>query len=224
MPNHSENKVKIAIAADQGILRSGLRMLINAQSDMQVVGEASRIRAIAAVLGNTNADVLLLDLGTPGGSAFQALRQARSDFPAIRVLVLTMHSEVALARAALAAGAAGFVLKQSGDPELFVAIRAAYRGRVYIDPSVARAVVSVQPAGKGQPSSRLLSNREQQVLELLAQGYSNHEIADRIYLSIKTVETYRTRIAEKLGLRSRAEIVRYALKTGLLSPEHILNE
>jgi two-component system, NarL family, response regulator NreC len=199
-------------------------MLINAQSDMRVVGEASRTADIPAVLEKTSTDVLVLDLGMPEGSGFQALKQVQASFPATRVIMLTLHNEVALARAALAAGAAGFVLKQSAHPELFSAIRAAHGGGVYIDPSIARGMIPLHPDSRTPGSARLLSEREQEVLRLTAEGYSNHEIAARIHLSTKTVETYRTRITEKLGLRTRAEMTRYALITGLLSAEHILNE
>jgi len=216
------NAIRVVIVDDHGIFRAGLRMLINSQSDMQVVGEAATISKIASVVTEMKPHVVLLDVGMPGGSGLQVLKQLQSQSERVRAIILTMHNDAALLRFALSAGAAGFVLKQAADQVLISAIRATYNGGVFIDPTLVGGVVPPssrsQIAGEKYP----LSDRQQQVLCSLAQGYGNQEIARRLHVSVKTVETYRSRISEKLGLRTRAEITRYALSTGLLKAEDVL--
>jgi two-component system response regulator NreC len=208
--------IDVAIADDHGILRSGVRMLINSQPDMRVVAEASGTAEIISAVERAEPHILLLDIGLAGDSGLTALKQMRTKRPLIRAIILTMHSDVALMRSAVAEGAAGFVLKQAADTELLLAIRAVHRGGLFIDPSLAAEFMAEKATA---PAGNLLSRREKQVLQLIAQGNANQEIANRLYVSVKTVETYRARLAEKLGLRSRKEITRYALLTGLLSPE-----
>jgi DNA-binding NarL/FixJ family response regulator len=215
-------RIRILIADDHAVLRTGLRMLIGSQRDLEVVGEASdgdeAVRKAAAL----RPDVALVDISMPGSGGIKAIERIRQATPATRVLVLTMHDVPAYLRAALAAGAAGYVVKRAADSDLLAAIREVHRGRTVLDPALAARVVQggLRRRGTAGPSPTApLSQREQEVLELVAQGYTNQQIADHLGLSVKTVETYRARLVEKLGLQSRAELVRYALDSGLFGGE-----
>ena len=210
--------IQVAIADDHAILRSGLRMLIQSQPDMQVVAEAENgIKAIEIVSEHVP-DALLLDLTMPGLGGMQALPRLLAVQPQLRILVLTMHDDVAYARSALAAGARGFVLKRSVDAELLAAIRAVHRGGTFIDPTLTEALVG-QAIGRRTSGDSVLSKREEQVLCAFAEGFAPKEIAARLHLSVKTIETYRARISEKLELRTRNDMVRYCLEAGLLTAE-----
>jgi DNA-binding NarL/FixJ family response regulator len=210
-------KIRVLIADDHAVLRSGLRLLINAQPDMEVVGEAASGPEALDRAGSLRPDVLTLDLSMPGGRGIPVLERLRQQCPDTRVLVLTMHDAAAYLRAALAAGAAGYVVKTAADTELLTAIRAVAQGRTFVDLSLP-AGAGGRPARPAQPGQAALSPRELAVLRLLAQGHTNQEAADRLFLSVKTVETYRARIAEKLGLRTRADLTRYAVEAGFLRP------
>jgi two-component system, NarL family, response regulator NreC len=209
-------KIEIAIADDHVILRAGVRMLVNAQSDMRIVAEGGSVPEILVAIQNIEPDVLLLDIGLTGGSGLVVLKQVRIKRPMVKVIMLTMHNDVSLMRSAVAEGASGFVLKQAADTDLLSAIRAVYKGGMFIDTSLAAAFMAEKA---NAPGGSLVSRREKQVIQLLAHGYSNQEIARHLYISVKTVETYKARIAEKLGFHSRKEITRYAVLTGLLRPE-----
>jgi two-component system, NarL family, response regulator NreC len=217
-------KIRLVVADDHAILRAGLRMLINAQPDMTVVAEAQDgIEAVQAI-HNLNPDVAILDVTMPRSGGLDAIKEIVSRNHSTRVLLLTMHEEPAYLRTALAAGAAGYVLKKSVDADLLSAIRAVYKGRTYVDSELAEVLVrdAFRRDGNdraGSTGQNVLSDREMQVLKLVAEGFSSREISEQIYVSTKTVETYRARFAEKLGLKSRAQIVRYALNLGLLSSE-----
>jgi two-component system, NarL family, response regulator NreC len=215
-------RIRILIADDHAVLRAGLRMLIDSQKDLEVVGEASdgdeAVRKAAAL----RPDVALVDISMPGSSGIKAIERIREAAPATRVLVLTMHDMPAYLRAALAAGASGYVVKRAADSALLAAIRDVYRGRTALDPALAASVVQSglrRRGATGAGPTTPLSQREREVLELVAQGYTNQQIADHLGLSVKTVETYRARLVEKLGLQSRAELVRYALDSGLFGGE-----
>lgn len=223
MAKTDDGRTRIVLADDHAILRSGLKMLIGTQPDMVVVGEAARMSEVAAVIAEAKPHVLLLDIAMPGGTALQTLKEVVGNHAPTRVLILTMHRDIALVRSVLSAGACGFVLKQAADSDLLSAIRAVRQGGLFIDPTVARDLLPF-PAPARTPSRNLLSDRELQVLKALAQGHTNQDVAARLSLSVKTVETYRTRIAEKLGLRSRREITRFALATGLLTAEDAFEE
>jgi|ERR1700733_4468038 two-component system response regulator NreC len=216
-------KIRLVVADDHAILRSGLRMLINAQPDMEVVGEAEDgIEAVQAIQ-KANPDVAILDVTMPKSGGLNAIKEIVARNRSTRILLLTMHEEPAYLRTALAAGAAGYVLKKSVDADLLSAIRAVYKGRTYVDSELADILVrdafGKKEDGAGSGADSLLSDRELQVLKLVAEGFSSREIAEQIFISTKTVETYRARFAEKLGLKSRAQIVRYALNLGLLASE-----
>ena len=214
-------RIRVLLADDHAVLRAGLRVLINGQPDMEVVGEASTGEEAVGLALAAKPDVVLLDLTMPGAGGIEATRRIVHDCPPARVLILTMHDDVAYLRSVLAAGASSYVLKRSADTELLSAIRITHRGGTYLEPSLAGAVVQDalgRRARHGDASARnALSDREREVLCLVAQGHTNQEIAKRLSLSVKTVETYRARLMTKLGLRTRADLVRYALAVGLLA-------
>jgi len=206
-------------------------MLIAAQPDMEVVGEAADGDEAVRKALETRPDVALVDISMPGIGGIKAIERIHQECRETRVLVLTMHDVPAYLRSVLAAGGSGYVVKSAADSELISAIRAVSRGRTVLDPALALRVVqgtlgrkpTSAQTGPGVPVSPL-SQREREVLELVAQGYTNQQTADQLGLSVKTVETYRSRLVEKLGLRSRADLVRYALDSGLFgtapAPQH----
>jgi two-component system response regulator NreC len=211
------NRIRVLIVDDHTILRSGLRKLLEIEPDIEVVGEAADVTGAATAIRSLKPDVVTLDVSMPGGSGISLIQQVRDDSPGTRFVVLTMHADPAYCRTAVAAGAQGYVLKTSADTDLLVAIRAVHRGQVFIDlPSSENptGVLSQAPA----PKRSALSDREEQVLLLLARGHTNQEAAEKLVISEKSVATYRARLLTKLGLKTRAELVRYALESGLLSP------
>ena len=214
--------IRVLIADDHAVLRAGLRMLIDAQSDMKVVGEAADGAETVNRARELESDVVLLDLSMPGPpSAVTIERLARLD-PSPRVLVLTMHDDPVYLRSALQAGASGYVVKKAADVELLSAIRVVHGGGTFVNltrPGEAQPGQEVRRVLRDSPAAGLprpLSRREVEVLRLLAQGYTNHEAADRLAVSIKTIETHRKRLSDKLGLKSRAELFRFAVESGLL--------
>jgi len=219
-----ESKITVLLADDHAVLRAGLRMLLENQPDMTVIGEADDGLAALRLVHELAPHVLLLDVSMPGMDGLQALRAIRADAPQCRVLLLTMHEEEAILRQALQAGAAGYVLKQSAEAELLTAIRAAARGEAFVDPRLTRLMIesylsasrpSVSAGEEALPSEGL-SEREKEVLLLAAQGFANKEIAERLGLSVKTVETHKAHIAQKLGLKSRVDWLRYVRQKGWL--------
>jgi len=211
--------IRVVIADDHAVLRAGLRLLLESQPDLQVVGEAGEGWETLHVVEQCKPDVVLLDLSMPGPGGLEVLREIKRRAPGTKVLVLTMHEDEGYLRNVLRAGGSGYVVKKAADAELLSAIRAVSRGGVYIDPSLTRGLVEdiLEEEGQGRrPDENVLSEREREVLVLLALGHTNQEIANKLCLSVKTVETYRARIQEKLQLHSRAALVRYALEKGLL--------
>ncbi len=194
-------------------------MLLNAQEDFVVVGEATNGPEAVDAVQKHSPDLLLLDLSMPGCDGLQVLEQVKRDFSQVRVLVLTMHEEEGYLRRAFELGAAGYCPKSAADAELISAIRAVMRGNVYIHPSHARLLLDKMiPTSKdAPPGSAELSERERAVLKLVALGNTNQDIAEQLSLSVKTVEAYRSRGLEKLGLASRAALVRYAIQQGWMS-------
>jgi len=223
------HKIRVMIADDHAILRAGLRMLVNAQTDMEVVSEAADGEKAVQTARETKPDVALLDLTMPRVGGMKALQQIARDCREVRVLVLTMHDDPAYLRSAMAFGASGYLLKRAVDAELIAAIRAVYRGGVYVDPRLASVLVEDmrgEGSSKADPTrpSNILSRRELQVLRLVARGYTSAEIAKQVFVGVKTIETYRSRFAEKLGLRTRSDVVRFAVQMGLLTPESLESE
>jgi len=214
--------IRVLIADDHSVLRAGLRMLLNAQSDIDVVGEAVDGRDVTRKARELKPDVCLLDLSMPGPRSGNVIRGVLEASPKTRVLVLTMHDDAAYLRSALAAGASGYLVKKAADSELMSAVRAVHAGRTFVDLTYsvggANLSLSRKSPGEGQRPKKL-SAQERRVLQLLGEGHSNQQIADRIRVSVKTVETYRTRLSEKLGLRGRAELYRFAAESGILESE-----
>jgi two-component system response regulator NreC len=201
-------------------------MLLGAQPDMEVVGEAEDGAAAVQRALDLKPDVVVMDITMGGMNGLEATREIKGRLPQTKVLVLTMHENEEYLRQMLEAGATGYVLKQAVDTELAVAIRAVQRGEVYLYSSFTRVLLggleddedSEESASQSESYGRL-SQREREVLRLVALGYTNRQIADQLYLSVKTVETYRARLMVKLDLQSRSALVRYALRTGLLDDE-----
>jgi two-component system, NarL family, response regulator NreC len=220
-------KIRIFIADDHAVLRAGLRLLLQTQDDMEVVGEAGDFTETLSQLHIVEPDIITLDLSMPGGLGLKALEKIRDTAPASRVIVLTMHDDPAYLRTALAMGACGYVVKSAADTELISAIRAVSQGRVFVDArssTTTSGATTAQPAAAIQAKSQFntLSAREKEVLVLIAQGHTNQAVADRIDLSVKTVESYRSRLMEKLGLKNRADLTRFAIEHRLLN--HGLSE
>ncbi len=228
MPARTQ-KIRVMIVDDHAILRAGLRMLVNAQADMEVVSEAPDGEKAVQAAGETKPDVTLLDLTMPRVGGMKALQEIVRKCRETRVLILTMHDDPAYLRSGLAAGASGYLLKRAVDTELLAAIRAVHRGGIFLDPRLANVLVQdvlVKRGKRVDPTEpvNILSDRELQVLKLVAQGYTSSQIAKQIAVGVKTVETYRTRFAEKLGLRTRRDVIRFAMQMGLLTSETLETE
>jgi two-component system, NarL family, response regulator NreC len=212
-------EIRIVIADDHSVLRAGLRMLLDAQMDMKVIGEAGSGVELLALLAQIAPDLILLDLTMPGLGGLETLPLLRKTIPEARILILTMHDDESYLRQALREGASGYVLKKAADSELIAAIRSVMRGEVYVHPSLTRALLEDMlpndQAGSDNPWDTL-SEREREVLLLVARGHTAAKIAENLNLSAKTVETYRARGMEKLGLRSRAALIQFALSHNLL--------
>lgn len=203
---------RILIADDHPIVRSGLRGLLESESDLVVLGEAESAQRAAELASEQHVDVALLDLSMPGGGV-AGIRAVKAAAPQCRVLVLTMHDDAASVRDAFAAGADGYLVKRSPEEHLVGAIRAVMSDKRFVDPSLDASLAEAD--AEDRPS---LSRRERQVLEQVARGHTNKEVATVLDVSVKSVETYRSRVLEKLGLKSRAELVQYAIDNGLLDP------
>jgi DNA-binding NarL/FixJ family response regulator len=218
-----DSKIRLLVADDHAILRSGLRVLLSAQPDMEVVGEAADgAEALREALAS-RPDVVLMDVAMGSENGLDATRRIKEQAPEIKVLVLSMYDDESYLHRALEAGASGYALKRAADTDLLSAIRAVARDEMYLHPALTRMVVtdllrreSAAPAAP-RPLDPNLTDRETEVLRLVALGHTNQEIADALFLSVKTVESYKGRLMEKLGLRGRAALVRYAVEAGLLA-------
>jgi len=207
------DSIRIVIADDHAIVRRGLRQLLEEEDGFQVVAEADNVADARRFVRGHRPDVLVLDLNMPGEQSIDAIPRLREEFPATQIVVLTMQNEPAYARNALGAGVLGYVLKESADDELVQAIRAAIAGEHYLNPRLGAKVASEPPPGP--PDG--LSDRELEILRLIALGYTNAQVAEELYLSVRTVENHRAQIQSKLRLTDRAEMVRYALDRKLVS-------
>ena len=215
----STRTLRIVLADDHAVVREGLKSLINAQTDMSVVGEAADGEAACLTAMALSPDVLVMDLSMPTLGGAEATARVRRECPGVKVLALTVHEERVYLTQLLRAGASGYVLKRAAASELVRAVRTVASGGTYIDPSMAGSLVEGYLDRQDvatQAARHPLSERERDVLMRIAQGFSNKEIAAALGLSVKTVETYKARVAEKLGLRTRVAIVRYAAEQGWL--------
>jgi DNA-binding NarL/FixJ family response regulator len=214
--------IRVLIADDHAVFRSGIRALLEKESDIRVVAETGSGTDTIRAAGEVAFDVLLLDITMPGLTGPKVAEQVLAKRPSLAIVVLTMHEDEYYLQEMLRIGAQAYVLKKSTGTELVQAIRAVYRGDSYIDPALARLVISPY-VGKSAPvaKSRLdvLTPREQEVCRLLAYGHTNAEVAEKLFISDRTVETHRTNIMSKLELRNRAELVRFAIDNGLLKLE-----
>jgi DNA-binding NarL/FixJ family response regulator len=210
--------LKILIADDHALLRDGLKVLVNAEPDMEVIGEAENGKIVVEMARQLKPHIVLMDISMPEMNGAHAARRLKSLCPTIKVLALTAHEDNSYLRHMLEAGASGFLLKRAAAEQLIHAIHVVADNGCYIDPTFAGKVLSnfIRPISKSTKDRNELSERETEVLRLTAWGYSNKEMATRLDISVKTVETYKSRLLEKLQLTSRTEIVRYAVRHGWL--------
>lgn len=213
--------IRIVIADDHEIVRSGFAMILETQPDMIVIGDAADGSEAYNLVARLKPDILLLDISMPPGeSGLMACEKIARDFPTTRTVILTMFEETDYLFYTLRGGASGYLLKNASTAELLKAVRTVAAGEIYVQPKMAERLTEKlldRPETRDRDPYQLLSNRELEVLTLLAQGYTNKEIAERIFLSVKTVETHRAKIYAKLGIESRAELVHLAIRYHLLS-------
>ena len=209
--------VRVALCDDHAVVRSGLRRILEAEADLEVVGEAGSVKEAVALAADSRPDVFVMDVGLPDGSGINATAEVLRVSPATRVLVLTVHDDIAYLRRAFEAGAVGYLVKEAADIELVLAVRQVASGKQYVHPALGAALLApdAPPARVGGPGGEL-SDRELEVLRMIALGLTNAEIGERLYVSVRTIETHRSHIHEKLNVRNRAELVRRARAAGLL--------
>jgi two-component system response regulator NreC len=208
--------IRVVLVDDHAILRSGLRRVLDAEPDIEVVGEAeSADRAVFEALAN-KPDVVVMDLVMPGKSGIEGMPAVLQAVPDVKLLVLSMQDDPRYVREAFEAGAAGYVLKEAADTEVVGALRAVAAGERYVHPTLGARLVAAEAEERKRAEADPLSEREREVLRLLALGHTNQEIAKMLYISVRTAETHRAHIMQKLRLTTRAELVRYALHQGLL--------
>lgn len=205
----------IVLADDHAVVRSALRMLLEAEPDFEVVAEAGDAPSAIRYVRGHKPTVLILDLNMPGPSSLESIPAIKEASPDTQIVVLTMQAETAFARQALQAGVVGYVLKEAADDELVKAVRSAAEGQTYLQPALG-ARLAAEPEGGAKDD---LSEREIEVLRRIALGYTNAEIAEQLFLSIRTVESHRAHIQQKLGLTTRSELVRYALDNDLVETD-----
>ncbi|GAA4150996.1 response regulator transcription factor [Actinomadura keratinilytica] len=224
-PVHDVPKTRILLADDHALVRRGVRLILDGEPDLEVVAEAGDGAEAVALLQGTagqrvEADLAILDVAMPRMTGLQAARELSRRRPGLRILILTMHDNEQYLFEALKAGAAGYVLKSLADRDLIAACRAAMRGEPFLYPGAVSTLIRtyLEHAGTGQVPDTVLSPREEEILKLVAEGHSSKEIADTLVISVKTVERHRANILAKLGMKDRLELVRYAIRTGLIEP------
>jgi two-component system, NarL family, response regulator NreC len=209
--------IRIVVVDDHAVVRAGLRLLLDAEDDMEVVGDAGNARDAIFEVRAAKPDVVLLDVVMPGESGIEALPQVLHEAPEAKVLMLSMQDDPNYVREAFAAGARGYVLKEAVDAEVVAAIRDVAAGNHYVHPALGARMVAADAAAQAAAAADPLSDREREVLKMLALGHTNQEIAQQLYISVRTAETHRAHIMRKLQLSTRAELVRYAIEHGHLS-------
>ncbi|AWK76552.1 hypothetical protein CBI38_34875 (plasmid) [Rhodococcus oxybenzonivorans] len=210
-------QLRVLLCDDHTIMRSGLRRILGDAADITVIGETGTAADAVEMARTEKPDIVVMDLTLPDASGITAIERIRTVSPASRVLVLTMHEDIAYLREAFAAGAAGYLVKAAADAELLRAVHDVAAGTRYVDPSMGAALVDggTQPQNLAEAAVASLSERELEILRLVALGYTNPEMAKKLILSVRTIETYRSRIQQKVGLRSRAELARLAREAGI---------
>lgn len=213
-------KIRLLLVDDHAVVRSGLRMLLGTESDVEIIGEAGTAAEALASAADLKPDVILMDIGLPDKSGIEATRDIKALFPDVAIVALTIHEDEEYFFKMLEAGASGYVPKRAAPEELLTAIRAAAHGEVYLYPSMAKLLVRdylvSEPTDREQSEGKALTNREKEVLTHLAEGENNNEIAKALVISPKTVARHRENIMRKLNLHSRAELVRYAIRKGII--------
>ena len=211
--------IRVLIVDDHAVVRSGLRHVLDAEEDIEVVGEAADARYAVFETRAKKPDVVLMDVVMPGRSGIEAIPDVLKDAPEAKILILSMQDDPHYVREAFAAGAAGYVLKEAADTDVVTAVREVAAGRSYVHPTLGARMVAAEAEERKRAEADPLSDRERDVLRLLALGHTNQEIAGMLYISVRTAETHRAHIMQKLRLQTRAELVRYALEEGLLEGE-----
>jgi DNA-binding NarL/FixJ family response regulator len=211
--------IRVLVVDDHAVVRSGLRRVLDAEPDIETVGEAANAERAVFEAMEHKPDVVLMDVTMPGGqSGVEVLPALLQSAPGTRVLMLSMHDDPGYVRAAFEAGASGYVLKEAADSEVVSAVRAIAAGERYVHPALGARLIAAEAEERKRAEADPLSEREREVLRLLALGHTNQEIASTLYISVRTAETHRAHIMQKLRLASRAELVRYALDSGLIEP------
>ncbi len=222
MPSSKTTKIRVLLADDHAIVREGVKRILTAEPDLEVVGEAEDGLQAVEQAKKLKPDVAVLDISMPGINGIEATKQIKAALPDTHTLALTMHSDDSYVFQLLKAGASGYVLKRAAATDLVQAIRAARRGEAFLYPSVAKAVVADYlkrvETGEGRETYDGLTEREKEILTLVAEGATNQDIAQKLYISVKTVQTHRAHIMEKLNLHDRTMLVRYAIRKGLIEP------
>ena len=213
-------KIKVVIADDHAVVREGVKLILSREPDIDIVGEAGNGREALDQIAKTKPHVVVMDISMPEMGGIEATKRVKDTWPKVNVLALTMHEDESYVFQLLKAGASGYVLKRGAAQDLVQAIRSAARGEAFLYPSVARSVLQdyLKRVETGEDRKRYdgLTDREREILALIAEGLSNQEIATKLFISIKTVQTHRTHIMEKLDLHNRAQLVRYAIRKGLI--------
>jgi DNA-binding NarL/FixJ family response regulator len=209
--------IRVLLADDHAIVRAGLREVLNDTGDIEVVGEATNGQEVLALVRGRDFDVAVLDMSMPGRSGLELIKLVRAEKPKLRILILSMHSEQQYAVRAVKAGASGYLTKDSAADELVAAIRRIAAGGAYVSPETAERLVLDSAPGAETSPHKLLSDREFQVLQMIAGGKSVTEIAQQLSISVKTVSTHKTRLMEKMGLANQAELIRYALENNIIN-------
>jgi two-component system, NarL family, response regulator NreC len=221
-----EAKIRVMLVDDHPILRRGLQMIIKAQKDMDVVGEAGLVEEAVRKAHELLPDVIIVDLSLPDRSGIELIREIKACLPQLKILVLTIHEDENYIRSVLSEGGNGYLLKKAVDEELILAIRAVARGEMVLDPSLTRDLLSAVIGGRGKEGKHdrddsKLSSRQKEILSMIAQGYTDRQISEKVHISVKTVESHKARIKEKLNIVHRSELVQYANKHDLCAKRYL---
>lgn len=212
--------IQVLLADDHRMIREGIRALLEREEDIEVIGEAADGREAVRLTAQLCPDVVIMDVSMPMLNGIEATRQIRRDCPDARVLILTVHEGEDYVARLLAAGASGYIIKRAASEELISAVRAVFRGQAFLYPSIAKVVIEDYVRrlheGGGLSARDVLTDREREVLQLIAEGYTNREIADLLHLSIKTVQNHRSKIMNKLDLHDRGDLIKYAIQQGII--------